>query len=161
MVPFLFPVVLLFIASISFIITFVGKIRVALRWFWQVLFCALPMFFPFIASFDFWFTIFSVIGKISYLLDDESDQLGSDYGSSGMYSFHTFHLRIEKSVVSVSVLGSDAFAPTGVDFQRWLTPCIILALNFLIFPPNVTICFIFIVQLCTHIVSNRFSFSKI
>ena len=34
----------------------------------------------------------------SYLLDDESEELGSDSGSSVMYSFCSFILRDEESV---------------------------------------------------------------
>ena len=45
-------------------------------------------------------------------LNHESDGLGSDSGSSGTYSFHNFYFRFDKYIVSVSVLGSDAFALT-------------------------------------------------
>ena len=47
-------------------------------------------------------------------LDDESENLGSDSGSSGRYSFRFFCLRFDDSVGSVSVLGYCSFAPTGV-----------------------------------------------
>ena len=50
-------------------------------------------------------------------LDDESDKLGSDSGSYGTYSFRTFSLHFYNSVGSVSVLGSDVFAPTGFDYK--------------------------------------------
>ena len=46
-------------------------------------------------------------------LDDESDKLGSDSGSSGTYSSRAFSLRAEESVVGV--LGSGVFAPIGVN----------------------------------------------
>ena len=48
-------------------------------------------------------------------LNDESAKLGYDSRSSGTYSFCDFPLRFYKSVVSVIVLRSDIFAPTGVD----------------------------------------------
>ena len=47
----------------------------------------------------------------SYLLDDESEELESDSGSSGTYSFRDFSLRFDESIVGV--LGSDVFAPIG------------------------------------------------
>ena len=50
----------------------------------------------------------------SDLLDDEFGELGSDYGSSCTYSFCAFSLCFDDSVGSVSVLGSEFFAPTGV-----------------------------------------------
>ena len=43
---------------------------------------------------------------------NESDELGSDSGSSGMYYFSDFCLCSDESIDSVSVLGSDVFAPT-------------------------------------------------
>ena len=46
-------------------------------------------------------------------LHNESDRLGSESVSSGTYSFCTFSLRFDKSVVGV--LGSDFFTPIGVD----------------------------------------------
>ena len=51
----------------------------------------------------------------SYSFDDEYDELGSESGSSGTYSFYNFSLHFDDSVGSVSVLGSDVSAPTGVD----------------------------------------------
>ena len=48
-------------------------------------------------------------------LDDESEELGSDSGSSGTYSFCAFYLCFDDYVGSVSVLGLDIFAPKGVD----------------------------------------------
>ena len=51
----------------------------------------------------------------SYSLDDEYDKLGYDSGSSGTYSFHAFSLRFDNYVVSVCVLGSGVFVPTGVE----------------------------------------------
>ena len=45
-------------------------------------------------------------------LDGESEELGSDSISSGKYSFCAFTFRFDKSVDSVSVLGSDVSAPT-------------------------------------------------
>ena len=50
----------------------------------------------------------------SDLINDESEELGYDSGSSGMYSFRAYSLCFDKFVVSVSILGSDFFAPTGV-----------------------------------------------
>ena len=50
----------------------------------------------------------------SDLLDDKFGELGSDYGSSGTYSFCAFSLCFDDSIGSVSVLGSEVFAPTGV-----------------------------------------------
>ena len=44
----------------------------------------------------------------SYCLNDEDDKLGYDSGSSFTHFF------LDKSIVSVSVLGSDVFVPTGV-----------------------------------------------
>ena len=58
------------------------------------------------------FNIYILSLDESYLLDDESDKIGSDLGSFGTYSFHAFSLRFEVSVVGV--LGSGIFAPTGV-----------------------------------------------
>ena len=44
--------------------------------------------------------------------------------------------------------------------QRWLTPCILLGLKFLIFPPSFKIIFMVMVWLCNHRISNCCSFSK-
>ena len=46
-------------------------------------------------------------------LDNYSDKLGSELGSSGMYSFCTFYLRAEDSVTSV--YSSNIFAPTRIE----------------------------------------------
>ena len=51
----------------------------------------------------------------SDLLNDESDELGSDSGSSGTYSFCAFSLCFDHSVGSVSLFGCGIFAPTGVE----------------------------------------------
>ena len=48
-------------------------------------------------------------------LDDESDNDGSDSGSSGTYSFCAFYLHFDDSVGSFSVLGFGIFAPTGIE----------------------------------------------
>ena len=50
-------------------------------------------------------------------LNDESDKLGSDSGSSGTYYFCAFSLCFDESVVSVNVLGSEVFVPTGVEYK--------------------------------------------
>ena len=47
----------------------------------------------------------------SYSLNNESDELGSDSGSSGTYYFCAFSLIFDEFVVSV--LGSDVFSPIG------------------------------------------------
>ena len=47
-------------------------------------------------------------------LDDESDKLGSDSGSSGMYYFCAF-FRFDESIVSVNVLGYVVFTPIRVE----------------------------------------------
>ena len=49
------------------------------------------------------------------MLGDESDDDGSNLGSSGTYYFQYFSLRFDNYVGSVSVLGSGIFAPTGVE----------------------------------------------
>ena len=51
----------------------------------------------------------------SYSLDDGSDKLGSESGSSGTYSFCAFYFRFGDSVGSVSVLVSAIFSPRGVE----------------------------------------------
>ena len=51
----------------------------------------------------------------SYSPGDDSDDDGSDYGSSGTYSFCAFYLRFDNSVGSVSGLVSGIFVPTGVE----------------------------------------------
>ena len=48
-------------------------------------------------------------------LDDESEKLGSDSGSSSKYSFCAFSLSFDDSVVIV--LGSGVFAPIGVEYK--------------------------------------------
>ena len=77
----------------------------------------------------------------SYLFDDESDNDGSESGSSGMCSFPDFSLRFDDTIGCVSGLGSDIFVPTGVEskcdifsfvmfmsrIQRWLTHQNVLA----------------------------------
>ena len=68
----------------------------------------------FIVSFDF-YLIYLLSSNKSDSLDDESGKLGSDSGSSGMHSFRTFSLRFDDYGGSVSVLGSEALAPTGVN----------------------------------------------
>ena len=50
----------------------------------------------------------------AYSLNDESDDDGSDSGSSGTYSFCAFSLRFDDSVGSVCGLGFGVFVPTGV-----------------------------------------------
>ena len=92
---------------------FFGQIRIARRWVLRVLFRALLMIFLFIASVDFWFAVFAVIGRIRF---------------TWWWVWLTwiwlrilwyvlllrFFLRFENYVVSVSVLGYGVFAPTGV-----------------------------------------------
>ena len=45
-------------------------------------------------------------------LNDESENVRSDSGSSGTYSFTAFSLRFDDSVGRVSGLGSGIFVPT-------------------------------------------------
>ena len=54
----------------------------------------------------------------SYLLDDESDEVGYDFKSFGTYFFCNFTLCFDNSFDSVCVLWSDVFAPTGADLKR-------------------------------------------
>ena len=72
------------------------------------------MLFQYIALFDFDSLYFLSLDK-SDLLDDEYGKLGSDSGSSGKYPFRDFSLRFDESIGSVSVLGSDVFAPIEVE----------------------------------------------
>ena len=53
----------------------------------------------------------------SYLLNDESDNDGSDSVSYGTYYFYAFYLRFDDVVSSVSGLGSGIFVPTVVEFK--------------------------------------------
>ena len=48
-------------------------------------------------------------------LDDESENFGSDSGSSCTCYFCDFSLSFDESVVSVSFLGYGIFSPTGVE----------------------------------------------
>ena len=48
----------------------------------------------------------------SDLLNDDSDYVGSYYGSSSTYSFHSFSLSFDNYVGCVSGLGSGVFLPT-------------------------------------------------
>ena len=50
----------------------------------------------------------------SYSIDTDSNELGYDSISYGTYSLCYFSLHFEDFVSSVSVLGYDVFAPTGV-----------------------------------------------
>ena len=45
-------------------------------------------------------------------LNDNSDEFGSESGSSGPYYFRHFSLRAEESIYGV--IAPDAFAPTGI-----------------------------------------------
>ena len=58
---FLFPVLIIFIVPLDFIITFVRRIRVSRLWVWQVQFILFPVIFSLIASFDFIFSVVRVI----------------------------------------------------------------------------------------------------
>ena len=44
---FILPITIIFIASLPFMFTFIRQIRVVQRWVWRILFCAIPMIFPF------------------------------------------------------------------------------------------------------------------
>ena len=121
-------------------ITFFGQIRILQQQFERVLFWALPMIL-FLSHLLF---LYSLSSDALYSLDDESGELGSDSGLSGTHYFCAFYLRFDKSIVSVIVLGSDLFAPTGVEskFGRllalfWCSNCF--------FSPNFKISFIVIV----------------
>ena len=59
-------------------------------------------------------------------MDDDSDDDGSNSGSSVTYSFCAFYLRLTDSIESVSGMGSGVFVPTGVDSK-----CDIFYLSFL------------------------------
>ena len=61
---------------------------------------------------DFLFVL--SLGK-SDLLDHDSDDDGSDSGSSGTYSFTAFSVSFDDSTGRVSGLGSGIFVRTGVD----------------------------------------------
>ena len=65
------------------------------------------------------------------------------------------------SMLLVLVFWSLLFFTKRSQFQRWLTPFIILALKFLILPPNFKISFIVIVRIFARCISKRCSFSKI
>ena len=54
-------------------------------------------------------------------LNDESDKLGSESGSSGMYSFRAFSLRFDESVVGV--FGSDICSAIGFDPNGGISAC--------------------------------------
>ena len=79
--------------------------------------------FLFIASFavDFLYLLSS---DKSDLIDDESEDDGPDYGSSGTYIFKYVSLRFDNYVGSASGLGSGVFISTGVD-----TKCDIFAFD--------------------------------
>ena len=59
-------------------------------------------------------------------LDNESDKFGSEFGSSGMYSFFVFPLYAEEPVAGVFVF--DIFAPTGVEYIIGIIISILLLL---------------------------------
>ena len=63
------------------------------------------------------YLLYLISSEKSDLLDDESDDDGSDYGSSGTYSFHAFSLYFENSIGRVSGLGSGSFVLTGVELK--------------------------------------------
>ena len=151
---------LLIFSSLTSIATFVRRIRVSQRRVLQVLFCALPknIFLSHLLLLDF---IYFLSSDESDLLDDESDNDGSDSGSSGTCAlpFHFYG-----SIGRVSCVGSVFFVPVGVEsncdvvtchvccvctnwsqVQKWSTHRNVLALEFLIFPPNFKINFITIV----------------
>ena len=50
-------------------------------------------------------------------LDDESDNDGSEHGSSGMYSFPPLSLRFDYYVGSFDGLGRGVFVPTEVEYK--------------------------------------------
>ena len=121
--------------------------------------------------------IFLSLDKLDSL-DDDYDKLGSDSGSSGTYSYRAISLRFDNYVGSVSVLGSDNFASTGVQskcdvfcvwrvhtklshFQMWSAHKNVLALKFLILFPNLKTSFIVIVIVIPYLThSNLCSFTK-
>ena len=53
----------------------------------------------------------------SYFLGDDSNNYGSESGSSITYSFPNFPLRFDYSVGCVNGLGSGIFVPMGVEFK--------------------------------------------
>ena len=157
MVPF--PIALLMIVSLAFIIAFIGWIRVALRLVWKVRFCAFKVIFTFISYHSLIFTTF-LSSDDSDSLNDEFDYDGSDSWSSGTYYFPNFSLRFVNSVGSVSGSGCIIFVPRGVKskcdilrflwlhnrswIQRWSTRWNVLAVKFLVFFPNLKLSFIVI-----------------
>ena len=111
-----FPIDLLFVASFSFIITFVGQIRVPQLWFGPILFLVFKILFLFIASFDFWLAVFSVIGRIIFA-QWWVWRLWLLLRNLWYVLFPAFSLQCDYYVDSVSGLSSGVFVPTGVEFK--------------------------------------------
>ena len=74
--------------------------------------------------------------------------------------FALFHCVLTSLLLSLVFWGLMFFTNRS-RVQRWLTPCIILALKFLVLPPVKKHSFIVIVWFCTYNVSSRCIFPKI
>ena len=92
----------------------------------------------------------------SYSLDDESDKLGSDSRSSGIYCFCAFRcvfviLLVVLMFWGLTSLNQQESIPKVIFLfltcrsQWWLTHRNVLALKFLVLFPNLKLCFIVIV----------------
>ena len=118
---FIFP-------SLASTVNVVGRIRIAWRRAWRVLFCVFLNLFYFLSHFllldllyllssdqSYLFLLVDLLHllspKESYLLDDESKNYGSDYRSSVTCYFP---LRFDDSIGHVSSLVYGIFVPIGV-----------------------------------------------
>ena len=111
-------------------------------------------------AFFYWvFCLYVLLSDESDSLDNESDKLGSDSRSSGTYYFCYFLWLLTSPLL---VIWGLHFLTNRSRVQRWLTPCILLTLKFLIFFPNFKISFIVIVivRICAHSISNWYGLSK-
>ena len=166
---FFLLVPLLFIASLDFIISFVGWIRVARQWVWWVLsLVPLMIFFYRVFFFYIWCRQTNQIRSMMSLtkLGLTPDSLIRTLFAIFLFwwaccwCFGVWNVCADRSQSQRWYFCAWCFCTNRSQVQRWSTLWIILVLKFFISPPNFNISFIVIVWICAHSVSNHCRFSK-
>ena len=111
----------LFFTLLAYVATVVGRIRIAWRRVWCVIFLVFTTLFILIEFLFVWFTGVCILRRIR-LFDDESDndEFGSGYPGTCAFPFCSGN-----SVGCVSGVGSAIFVPTGIKSVGDVVPLVL------------------------------------
>ena len=150
-------------------VNFVGKIRITQLWLWQVLFLVFSMLFIFIVSLAFIFAVFFFIWRIRFTwsvvwrwcvwlwvlwnVPFYWFLFAFWWFCLSCFLFWVYHFCTKKESGPNVIFFIFSVCVNRSQLQRWSTHWSVLALEFLVFFPNLKISFMAIVMVwlrCTH-----------